>query len=80
MHVTYIHTNLISGYSGSSCMVAKAIWEILVLHDVKTQLRAQGSTAVSRQRLTKHKSGLQSRPGLVLVSGLGFSLGQSCFA
>ena len=72
MHVTYIHTNLISGY-------AKAIWEILVLHDVKTQLRAQGSTAVSRRRLTKYKSGLQSRPGLVLVSGLGFSLGQSCF-
>ena len=28
----------------------------------------------------KHKLGLQSGPGLLLVSGLGFGLGQSCFA
>ena len=28
----------------------------------------------------KHKPGLQSGPGLLLVSGLGFALGQSCFA
>ena len=32
-------------------------------------------------RLTKHKPGLQqSGPGLLLVSGLRFALGQSCFA
>ena len=37
--ITYIHTNLISGYS--SCMVAKAIWQILLLHEIKTQLRDQ---------------------------------------
>ena len=36
---------------------------------------------VTRRRLTKleHKPGLQSGPVLLLVSGLGFSLGQSCF-
>ena len=28
----------------------------------------------------KHKLGLQSGPGLLLVSGLGFAFGQSCFA
>ena len=40
-------------------------------------LRWRGSL---RRRLTKHKLGLQSGPGLLLVSGLGFALGQSCFA
>ena len=30
--------------------------------------------------VSKNKPGLQSRPGLLLVSGLGLDLGQSCFA
>ena len=35
---------------------------------------------VTRRRLRKHKPGLQSGPVLLLVSGLGFGLGQSCVA
>ena len=35
---------------------------------------------VTRRRLRKHKPGLQSGPVLLLVSGLGFGLGQSCIA
>ena len=35
---------------------------------------------VTRRRLQKHKPGLQSGPVLLLVSGLGFGLGQSCVA
>ena len=76
--VTYIHTNLISGYS--SCMVVKAIWEILVLHDVKTQLRAQGSMAVSRRRLTKTQIWFTVTTGVSPSFRVGVSLGQSCFA
>ena len=30
--------------------------------------------------VNENKPGLQSGPGLLLVSGLGFALGQSCFA
>ena len=35
---------------------------------------------VTRRRLRKHKPGLQSGPVFLLVSGLGFGLGQSCIA
>ena len=41
-------------------------------------LRWQQNSLGRDQR--KHKPGLQSGPVLLLVSGLGFSLGQSCFA
>ena len=42
--------------------------------DVKVAVKSFGGG----QR--KHKHGLQSGPGLLLVSGLGFAIGQSCFA
>ena len=40
-------------------------------------LRWRGSLSAG---LTKANPGLQSGPGLLLVSGLGFGLGQPCFA
>ena len=39
-----------------------------------------GLRQVARWRLNENKPGLQSQPGLLLVSGLGFALGQSWFA
>ena len=42
-----------------------------------TVLRWHGSHSAE---VNENKPGLQSGPGLLLVSGLGFALGQSCFA
>ena len=47
---------------------------------VKTGLKLNVAGEVTRRRLRKHKPGLQSGPVLLLVSGLGFGLGQSCVA
>ena len=52
----------------------------------QTRVRAKFRLRVLRwytgrsAEVNENKPGLQSGPGLLLVSGLGFALGQSCFA
>ena len=51
-------------------------WEVADIGSVMLNVAGE----VTRRRLRKHKPGLQSGPVLLLVSGLGFGLGQSCVA
>ena len=52
----------------------------------QTRVRTRARLRVLRWRgslsaeVNENKLGLRSGPGLLLVSGLGFALGQSCFA
>ena len=50
----------------------------IVVQFLRTKLRWHAHHFAEVKR--KHKPGLQSGPGLLLVSGLGFALEQSCFA
>ena len=49
-----------------------SMWKYIVAIKVASQSLGRGKQ--------KRKPGLQSGPGLLLVSGLGFPLGQNCFA
>ena len=46
----------------------------------KSCITLKVAAEVTERRLTKTKTWVQSGPVLLLVSGLGFGLGQSCFA
>ena len=50
---------------------------VRALKKQRQALRWRGSLSA---KVNENKLGLQSGPGLLLVSGLGLGLGQSCFA
>ena len=62
------------------CLAAELLLTMLLEQQIVTNrccLRWRGSLSAE---VNENKLGLQSGPGLLLVSRLGFALGQSCFA